>query len=341
MSTMMKNEANCNQFDEIIYQFIIIPINARARFFLVFAYGGGSACAAAGSEPTLEMHDTAASVRALFPGHYLRKFLAEGIRPDARAFDEPRKTACTPGIISTADGSASVQVGNTSVVAGVQLSPFCPPAVGSAAGRLVVVVDLGQMVETQAAGRPDDQAMALSDFVTRTLRQTRVLDEDELMIKKGAAAWSVTLTITCLNFDGNLLDAVLLVAVAALLDTRVPAVELSESGAVVECDKPAKQLTLKTLPVCLTLAIFDNIESSTTDHDMVVDPTGEEEKLSDAVITIVVAHPAAGNPKASASSSPIMVHKAGGLPVSGACLQQAMQHARQRSVGTVALLTKR
>lgn len=313
----------------------------------MFPAGGGSACEARlgkgdrGSRSEKggldTMQDTAASVRALFPGHYLRKFLAEGIRPDARAFDDPRRTACTPGIISTADGSASVQVGNTSVVAGVQLSPFCPPAVGSAVGRLVVVVDLGQMVETQAAGRPDDQAMALSDFVTRTLRQTRVLDEDELIIRKGAAAWSVTLTITCLNFDGNLLDAVLLVALAALLDTRVPAVELSDSGAVVESDKPAKPLTLKTLPVSLTLAIFENVESSTT--DMVVDPTGEEEKLSDANITIVVAHPFAGNPKTSASNAPIMVHKAGGLPVSGSCLQQAMQHARQRSVGTVELLT--
>jgi ribonuclease PH len=157
-------------------------------------------------------------VRALFARHYLDKFLAEGIRPDGRAFAEARRTACAPGVIAAADGSASVQVGNTSVVAGVQLSPFCPPAVGSASGRVVVVVDVGQLGSSLSNARPDDHARALSDFVTRTLRQTRVVDEDgQLVIKRGVAAWTVTLTISCLNFDGNLLDALLLVAVAALL----------------------------------------------------------------------------------------------------------------------------
>ena len=283
--------------------------------------------------------DPAASVRALFPGHYLRKFLDEGIRPDARGFADVRKTACTSGVISTADGSASVQLGNTSVIAGVNLSPFSPPAIGSPAGRLMVVVDLGQMGLRQSAGRTEDQAMALSDFVARSLRQTNVLNDDDLIIQKGtpAAAWAVTLTITCLNFDGNILDAVLLVAVAALQDTRIPAVELSESGVVVECDKPAKALTLRVLPVCLTLALFENIESGKT--DMIVDPTAEEERLSHGTITVVVAHAATGKSKVSVADAPIMVHKAGGLPVSSSCLQHAIQHARQRSLGTLALLT--
>lgn len=280
--------------------------------------------------------DTAASIRALFPAHYLHKFLAEGIRPDARAFGESRRTACTAGIISSADGSASVQVGNTSVVAGVQLSAFTPPILGSAAGRLVVVFDMGQSGSSNGAGRPEDQALAISDFVTRTLRQTRVLDEDELIIKQGAAAWSVTLTITCLNCDGNILDAVLLVAVAALRDTKIPAVELADSGVVVECDKPAKPLTVKAFPVCLTLALFENIEGGST--DMVVDPTEEEEKLSQATITVIVVHSATRNWKASAANAPIMVHKAGGLPVTSACLEEAIQCARERSLGTMTML---
>ena len=280
--------------------------------------------------------DASASVRALFPRHYLDKFLAEGIRPDARAFAEARRTACVPGVIAAADGSASVQVGNTSVVAGVQLSPFSPPAGGSAAGRLVVAVDVGQAGSSLSNARPDDHARALSDFVTRTLRQTKVVDEDELVIKRGAAAWTVTLTITCLNFDGNMLDAMLLVAVAALLDTRIPAAELSDAGAVVERDEPAKALAVQTLPVCLTMALFENVERSTT--DMVVDPTAEEERLSQATITVVVAPPARGALEAGASEAPLMVYKAGGLAVSRACMQEAIKLARERAVGTLALL---
>jgi exosome complex component RRP43 len=280
--------------------------------------------------------DPAASVRALFPGHYLKKFLAEGIRPDARAFGEARKTACAAGMISNADGSASVQVGSTSVVAGVRLSPFRPPAIGSATGRLVVVVDMGQAASSHSAARPDDRMQALSEFVTRTLQSACVLDEDSLIIKPGAAVWGITLTITCLNYDGNILDALLLVAVAALLDTRVPAVELNESGAVVECDKPTRALKANNLPVSLTVAFFENVDRTTP--DMVVDPAAEEEKLCQATVTIVVALPASGDCKAAAHSAPIIIHKAGGLPVSDKDLQEAIQHARQRAVGTGSLL---
>jgi len=140
----------------------------------------------------------------------------------------------------------------------------------------------------------------------------------------------------CVDCDGNILDAVLLVAVAALRDTKIPAVELADSGVVVECDKPAKPLTVKAFPVCLTLALFENIEGGST--DMVVDPTEEEEKLSQATITVIVVHSATGNWKASAANAPIMVHKAGGLPVTSACLEEAIQCARERSLGTMTML---
>jgi exosome complex component RRP43 len=284
------------------------------------------------------MADPAASVRALFPGHYLQTFLAEGVRPDARTFGEPRQTACTPGVISSADGSASVQVGGTSVVAGVQLSPFSPPALASTAGRLVVVVDMAQAAASQSAARADDdQAVALSDFVTRTLQQARAVDDGDLIIKEGAAAWAITLSITCLNFDGNIVDAVMLAALAALLDTRIPAVELSDTGAVVECNKPAKALVLRALPVCLTLALFENLEAGKP--DMVVDPTAEEEKLCKATVTVVVSCAVSRQVEASATrDAPIMVHKAGGLPVAGACLEEAIQHARKRASLEVQLL---
>jgi exosome complex component RRP43 len=284
------------------------------------------------------MGDPAASVRALFPRHYLQTFLAEGVRPDARAFGETRATTCTPGVISSAEGSASVQVGGTSVVAGVQLSPFSPPALESTAGRLLVVVDMGQVAASQAAGRVEDQALALSDFVTRTLRQAQAVDENDLVIKEGAAAWAVTLTITCLNFDGNILDAIMLAAVSALLDTRIPAVELSDTGTVVECDRPATPMTIKALPVCLTLALFENIESGKP--DMVVDPTAEEEKLSKATVTIVINCASRGAEASASSNAPIMVHKAGGMPVSGACLEEAIEHARTRAVLSRKLLLR-
>ena len=72
---------------------------------------------------------------------------------------------------------------------------------------------------------------------------------------------------------------------------------------------------------------------------MVVDPTAEEENLSKATVTVVVNCAASCCAEASASSdAPIMVHKAGGMPVSGACLEEAIEHARKRALLTRKLL---
>ena len=278
----------------------------------------------------------AASMRALFPGHYLKQFMAAGLRPDARGFGEARKTACTPGVISGADGSAAVQVGRTAVVAGARLSTFSPPATGSAAGRLAVVVDLGQAASLHNGARPEDTTVAISEFVRDTLHYSGVVNEDDLIIKTGAAAWTVTLSITCLNHDGNVLDALLLAAVAALLDTKVPAVELSDSGVVSESSAQATALKVNALPISVTVALFERIEGGTP--DMVIDPTAEEEKLCQAKITIVVVLPAATNWKTVASSAPIMVHKHGGLPIPESCVKKAIQCARERALGTAGLL---
>lgn len=56
----------------------------------------------------------------LHPRAYLERFLAEQVRPDGREAEEWRDISLHVGSISTADGSALVRLGETTIVCGVK-----------------------------------------------------------------------------------------------------------------------------------------------------------------------------------------------------------------------------
>ena len=59
--------------------------------------------------------------RKLYPDQYYSRFLAEGLRPDGRPLSQARPTTIALGAVTTADSSALVKIGNTTVMAGVKL----------------------------------------------------------------------------------------------------------------------------------------------------------------------------------------------------------------------------
>jgi hypothetical protein len=63
----------------------------------------------------------------LYPVEYYKQFLSQNIRPDGRAKLELRNTSVMVNTIGTAHSSASVQLGETFVVAGIQLD-LCTPS---------------------------------------------------------------------------------------------------------------------------------------------------------------------------------------------------------------------
>lgn len=58
--------------------------------------------------------------RSLHPLKYYRDYLAHNIRPDGRDLDKFRPVVVNVGTISTANGSAVVKVGKTTVVCGIK-----------------------------------------------------------------------------------------------------------------------------------------------------------------------------------------------------------------------------
>ncbi|KAG1050568.1 hypothetical protein G6F42_029003 [Rhizopus arrhizus] len=62
------------------------------------------------------------------PHEYLKRFLDQKVRPDGRTLNEFRKTMITSGAISTANASAMVRLGGTTVVCGIKAA-VCEPKI--------------------------------------------------------------------------------------------------------------------------------------------------------------------------------------------------------------------
>ncbi|MEQ2257117.1 Exosome complex component RRP43 [Ilyodon furcidens] len=62
----------------------------------------------------------AAGFKTAEPLEYHRSFLKENCRPDGRELSEFRTTTLNIGSISTADGSALVKMGNTTIICGIK-----------------------------------------------------------------------------------------------------------------------------------------------------------------------------------------------------------------------------
>lgn len=58
--------------------------------------------------------------RAIHPIKYYRDYINHNIRPDGRKFDKFRPIRINVNSIGTADGSAIVKLGNTTVVCGIK-----------------------------------------------------------------------------------------------------------------------------------------------------------------------------------------------------------------------------
>lgn len=76
----------------------------------------------------------------LYPDQYYAKFIQRGVRPDGRPLALARPTSIALGAVHTADASALVKIGSTTVLAGVKCEVAPASADTPDEGRLVLQV---------------------------------------------------------------------------------------------------------------------------------------------------------------------------------------------------------
>ncbi|KAG6887911.1 hypothetical protein C0992_010261 [Termitomyces sp. T32_za158] len=285
---------------------------------------------------TVENDALKASVfQRLHPRVYLERFLAENFRPDGRVPDAWRDVNLNVGVcvrgdlqpteermgsISTADGSALVRLGNTTVVCGVKAEIAEPELDREGEGFLVPNLDLPAMCSPKfKPGPPTEEAQVVSDRLNEVLVASGILPLDSLCIHHGKSVWVLYVDATCINYDGNVFDATLLAMVAALKNSqflhRVDSVSClyslsnaaqlpkatydEETGRTICTRKTKSPLQIKRTPIAMSFGVFNSFvpwlfynEPRVTFYafstTILADPTSFEEPLLDTTVSVVL-----------------------------------------------------
>lgn len=160
-----------------------------------------------------------------------------------------------------------VRFGNTKVLCGITVQIGVPSTVPNQ-GDVIVVP-------------PDEAVQSIL---------TQMLDLSCLGILDGQAAWRLVVTWHILQDDGNVWDAVLVAAVAALMDTRLPATQHNANKGTMELIDTSDEvagtpLVVQFLPVPLTVGIYNSPEGVI---HLLADPTQDEVPLLEGYLTMVV-----------------------------------------------------
>lgn len=204
-------------------------------------------------------------------------------RIDKRGLEDYRPLEIITNYIKNAEGSAYVKLGTTQVVAGVKLEVGSPYPDTPNEGVLIVNAEFVPLASPSfEPGPPDENAIELARVVDRALREYKVIDMEKLVLIPGKKVWLVWLDIYVLDHGGNLIDASSIASMAALLVTKIPRVEINKDTGEVTVDKTqyVAELPIRGSVVTITIGKIGNY--------LIVDPTYEEEQVTDTKITIAV-----------------------------------------------------
>ncbi|KAK7310223.1 hypothetical protein RJT34_07607 [Clitoria ternatea] len=263
--------------------------------------------------------------RRLFPLRYFERHLAESIRPDGRPLMKARETSIFLGAVASANGSALVKIGSTTMLTAIKMEVMTPSLESPDEGCIAIDFHMPPICSPIVRpGRPAEASPVVSKQLSDTISSSKMIDLKELSLVSGKAAWMAYLDVYCLDADGALFDAALLSAVAALSHLQIPAVAMNDDGRIIimsdeegqkqePVNKEKRKLTLKSILFSLTCILHKNY--------ILVDPTSEEESIMETHVTIVL----------DTSGQLISFYKPGGSVLAyTAAIQDCVAISRQR-----------
>jgi exosome complex component RRP42 len=202
---------------------------------------------------------------------YIYNLARNGKRQDGRGLLKFRDIKIETDLISKAEGSARVKIGNTQVVAGIKMDIGEPYPDTPESGVITTAAELNPLASPDfESGPPRADAIELARVVDRGIRESGVIELEKLCIEPNEKIWIIFIDIHIIDYDGNLFDAASLAALAAILTAKVPAkrFELGE-------DYP---LPVKEPPISVTSVKFNDV--------ILFDPSLDEEEIAETRITV-------------------------------------------------------
>jgi exosome complex component RRP42 len=205
---------------------------------------------------------------------YITEMISNGTREDGRGMYDFRDIKITKGTLGNAEGSAQVDLGKTRVLVGIKVDLDEPMDDTPNVGNMVTSAELLPLAsEDYETGPPSPESIELARVVDRGIRHGNCIDMEKLFIEEGKV-WGLFFDIYVINFDGNLIDASALAAMAALTDVRMPTYE---DGKVIR-EKTNQRIDIT------------NVVSSTTfskiNKRIVLDANSDEENAAEGRLSI-------------------------------------------------------
>ncbi|KAH9624482.1 hypothetical protein KSS87_016923 [Heliosperma pusillum] len=290
--------------------------------------------------------------RRLYPLEFYDRLLDKSVRLDARSLRHFRDSTVAFGAVSSANGSALVKIGSTTMLAAIKMEIMTPSVEAPDEGNVAIEFHMPPICSPVVwPGRPVEAAPVISKQLTDTILRhvnpseflladsyflsfrvkyfvkcSGMIDLKELCLVSGKAAWMAYLDICCLDADGGLFDAALLSAAAAFSHLQIPVVSLNEEGRVFivseeeagkskkeAVNKEKRKLNLRSIPLSLTCILHKNY--------IIPDPTAEEESIIETSVTVVM----------DSSDQLVSLYKPGGQILAfSKAIQECVELTRQR-----------
>jgi exosome complex component RRP42 len=205
-----------------------------------------------------------------------------GKRIDGRGLFDLREVQVKFGVSNKSEGSVSVKIGKTEVVAGIKMGVAEPYSDHEDEGAMTTSLELLPLSSPNFEyGQPSIQAVETARIIDRGIREARFIDFKKLCIKEGEKVWNIFIDMATLNDDGNLIDAGALAAVLALMTARFP-VYNKEKGKIAFGELSDEPLPLNVENMPLTVTFFK------IGDKLFFDPTRDEEEVSDGRLTFEI-----------------------------------------------------
>lgn len=217
----------------------------------------------------------------LLAAQKVKESLKNSKRLDGRNFNDFREIIIERGVVSSADGSAKIKLGDTEIIVGVKIGVGEPYPDSPDEGSMMFNLELSAISGPDFyTGPPSLESVEFGRVADRAIRSSECIDMKKLSIISGEKMYMIYIDCYVTNADGNLIDAAALCAMAALLDVKIP--KLDENNKIIYGEYTDKKLPIDMdkIPVSVT---FEKIDDKT-----LIDPTAAEEFAGDTRFSVAV-----------------------------------------------------
>lgn len=170
-----------------------------------------------------------------------------------------RPTGINVNSIHTADGSAIVKLGNTTVICGIKAELAEPKAAEPEHGFIVPNMELLPLCASKfRPGAPTEEAQVIGHTLDGILKNCKCFDLKKLCVAKDKLVWVLYCDVVCLNYDGSVLDAAVTAIMTALKALTLPVIAYNTelSTYKVEPTNRFQVFEVDEIPVCSTFIQF-------------------------------------------------------------------------------------